>query len=332
MLIKILLKKSVAFLAAALMSNAAYADAFPTRPIKIVVGFSPGGGTDGLARLYAAKMQAVLKTPVIVENKPGALQLIAARSIMSAKPDGYTLWLATSSSIVQAAATRNDIPFDPLKDFSLISRLAEVDSVIYVRSDLPIYTIADLIKAAKERPNELNYGSAGVGSASHLIMEYIKLVTGLQATHIPYKADSEMTRELVGGNLDFAVVGSGSLPSVVNQPRVRAIAVAGKSRLESLPNVPSAVESGVTELQSLGTYVFYGLLGPGGMPPDVIKMLSDASNEVMSMPDVKATLKEVYTRTSPGSSDDLRKQIEAELVPWREVGKMLQSDPRAMQQ
>ncbi len=232
---RISIKKMIFLGMAALTIGSVSAQSYPSKPIKILVGFSPGGSADTLARIYAKKLQEALHTPVIVENKPGASQLVASRSLMASAPDGYTFWFATSSALVQLPAIRSDLPYDPLKSFSLVAQVAEVDAVFGINSELPVRNIKEFISLLKQKPGQLNYASAGIGTANHLLAEYFKILTNTSITHVPYKSDGEVARELISGGSDFAVIATGSLPQVMSQPKFRALSVVGPQRIKSLP-------------------------------------------------------------------------------------------------
>lgn len=305
----------------------AQAQGYPSRPIRILVGFGAGGGTDTVARLYAQKLSMVLNSPVVVENKPGAMQLLAAQPLLAAAPDGHTLWLATSSALIQTPGVRDDLPYDPLKSLTYIAQLAEVDGVFVVRQGLPIGSMRELISYAKANPGKLNYGSAGVGSGNHLLTEYIRLLTGTAMVHIPYKNDADVARELMAGTIDFAVVGSGSVMQFVEDGKLKPIGVAGVRRTKALPNVPTAAESGVDELKSLGAYVTYGLVGPAGMPASVVQTLNEALNRVARMPDVAQQFERLHFQPRTGTAADFRSETERELAIWRKVGKNLKLTP-----
>ncbi|MBT2336594.1 tripartite tricarboxylate transporter substrate binding protein [Variovorax paradoxus] len=310
------------FVMASMIAAVGQAQPFPSKPIKIVVGFSPGGGADIVARGYAAQLQEVLNTPVIVDNRPGASELIAAQAVMAAPPDGYTLWVQVNA-LTLAPAVRNDLPYDPLKSFTYISRLAGVDALLSVRKGLPVSSIEELISYAKANPGKLSYGSGGVGIANHVVVEYIAQLTGIQMTHVPYKGEVDMVRDLIGGGIDFGlVVGAVALPFAADG-RIKPIAITGSERLSSLPSVAPLGESSVKELKALGDYATFGLVGPAGMPPAVVQKINEAVNKVARMPDVAQRFEKLQIKPKAGSAAEFRQQSEAELMRWRSVTKNL---------
>lgn len=317
------LRSALVASATMVMAGAACAQQFPTKPIRIFVGFAAGGGTDTVARVYAAKLQEILKTPVIIENRPGASELLAALPVMSSAPDGHTLWMGTASSLVQGPGVRKDLPYDPLKQLTLISRAAEGDALFVVKNSLPVNTMDELIGYARTHPGQLNYGSAGVGASNHLLTEYIKTLTGVQMVHVPYKSAAEVARELAGGTLDVAVEIATFTAPFVKEGKIRAIATTGAERLKTLPDVPTLEEGNVRELKGLGTYMFWGLVGPSGMQPQTVKLLNDAMNSTARMPDVVQRLDTFYVRPATGTPAELREYVEKELGKWRSFSKDL---------
>ena len=307
---------------AALFASAALAQTYPTKPIKILVGYSAGGGADTLARQYAAKLQDILNTPVIVENKPGAYELIAAQGLLAAPPDGYTLWLATTGSLVQGPSVRS-MPYDPVKSFTYVGRIGEVEAVFAVKKGFPATSFSELITYAKANPGKVNYGSAGVGAPNHLLTEYISYLTGVNMTHIPFKSDADVAREIAGGTLDFAAAIPSMLVPFVNDGKMNAIAVTGSQRLKVLPNTPTFAEGSIPELKSLSVYAFYGVVGPAGMPPDVTKTLNEALNKVAKMPDIVQRFDALSVKLTTSTPTEFRQYVEKELNVWSEVAKKI---------
>lgn len=306
------------------MSTVARAQPFPSRPIRILVGFSAGGGADALARIYALELQKVLNTPVIVDNKPGALQMLAIRPLMASQPDGYTLFLGAGSALASGPGVMKDLPYDPLKDFSHIARIAMAPGVFFVNPQLPMRTMAELISYAKANPGQLNYGSAGVGASNHLQMEYLKKAAGVELTHIPFKSDQDVAREVASGTVQFALaVAQAAVPLSV-AGKLRPLAVTGSKRLPDLPQVPSLAEAGVAELKDIDSYTFYGLVGPAGMPPDIVQKINDATNQVSRTAAVEDRLRQrMYLDPVAESPEAFKKYLEREIPKWKELGKSI---------
>lgn len=310
--------------AISLLGGAVQAQPFPSKPITILVGYGAGGTTDGIARLYASKLQDLLKTPVIVDNKPGASELLAVRAVMAAPPDGYTLYLGTGSALAQGPAIRKDLNYDPLTKFSPVAMVAVGEAIVTVRQEVPAKSLGELFKYAKANPGKLSYGSGGVGSGNHLLSEYMLLATGSSITHIPYKSDMESTRDLIGGNVDMVMTGPLTLLPFVREGKIKAVAVTGPHRMKALPDVPTVSESGISELKDMGSYTFFGLVGPAGLPPAITQQLNEAMNKAAAMPDVVATMREKFSlEPSSLTAAALHDHMVKEMTRWREAGKSI---------
>jgi tripartite-type tricarboxylate transporter receptor subunit TctC len=309
------------FGAAAMVGRLSYAQ-LSSRPIRIMVGFAAGGRADTIARLYASKLQELLGAPVIIDNKPGASQLLAITPLLSARPDGTTMVLATGSALTQGPGVRKDLPYDPLKDFTLVAMVATAPGVFFVNPEVPVRSMRELIAYAKANPGKLNYGSAGVGAANHLQMEYVKNITGIDITHIPYKSDQDVTRECVAGTVHVGLTIAQIPVPFVKVGKLNALAVTGSKRLPALPDVPNLAETGVAELKGIDNYTFYGLVGPAGMPGPLVERINEAVNKVSTMPDVVHQMRDLlFYDPVTGSPASFRQYIERELPKWRELGK-----------
>ena len=300
------------------------AQTFPDKPIRIVLGFSAGGSTDAIARLYAQWLGEVLKTTIIVDNKPGAAQAIAIKAVTTSPPDGYTLYLGSCSAFSQGPGVRKDLPYDPLKDLTLIGMMATAPGVIMVTPTLPAKNIGELVKYSHDNPTRLNYGSSGTGSASHLQSEYLAKTAGIQMTHIPFKADADIIKELVGGDVHLGMAPAQGAIAAISTGRVRGLAVTGSRRLKALPDVPSLAESGIKGLEGIDPYTYYGLAGPAGLPPAIVATLNDALNKASKMPELVTPLRErQFAEPVTGTPESFRKFIEHDLQKWREFGKVV---------
>jgi tripartite-type tricarboxylate transporter receptor subunit TctC len=281
-----LIGASAWLLGAALVTGHALAESsYPSRPVRLLVGFNAAGATDTIARYYASKLSDVLRTSVYIENRPGAYQMIAIRNLKSAPPDGYTLFLITGSAASQYPGLQKDLPYDPVKDFSFIGLVGEAPGVIVASRSLPVSGIPELVMYCKAHPGSLNFGSSGIGSASHIQMEYLSSLAGIRMTHIPFKADAEIITALLSGSVQIGMTPiQGALPSI-QSGMVRALAVTGNKRVASLPDVPALGETKIAGLGNVDPYTYYVLVGPKGLPPEVIQKLNGAINTVSHMPD-----------------------------------------------
>lgn len=304
---------------AAAGTTSVIAQEFPSKPIRLLVGFTAGGGTDTVARLYAQRLRELLDTPVVVENKPGAYETIAAQAVANATPDGYTIGLATNIALILGPAVR-EAPYDPTRSFTFLGKVVETDGMFVARKDLPVSSLEELVQYVKNHPGELNFGSTGMGSPNHLIPEYLLSLTGGKATHVPYKSDGEVAREVAAGNVDFAVAVAPMLAPFVMDGRINGLAVTGSERLASLPDLPSVMEENVPEAKSLGLYAFYTFIAPAGLPPSVAERLNAAIVDVTHSADIKQRLQSMLFRPALGSPAEVRSLVEREIPKWRAVG------------
>lgn len=321
-----MIKKSLLALAlCGALSTAIASDGqlYPTRTIKLVVGFGAGGGTDGIARLYAAELQKIMNTPVYVENKPSAYEQIAGRTVQMAEPDGYTLWVGTTGGVIQAPLMRS-MPYDPRTDFTHIGVIAEADAVLAARNGFPAKTVGELVSYARANPTVINYGSGGTGAPSHLLIEYIQSLTNIQMTHVPYKSASEVVRELTAGNIDLAVAVPAAAAPLINAGRIHGIAVTAKQRLASLPETQTFEEGSIQELKGMSVYAFYSILGPANLPKEVQRALNEAFNKVSSLPKIQESAISMNFRPVVGTSEELTHRINEEMTTWGEVAKRIQ--------
>ncbi|HSV83068.1 MAG TPA: tripartite tricarboxylate transporter substrate binding protein [Ramlibacter sp.] len=316
-----LTRRAAALAAAVLLALPAFAQDFPSRPIKIIVAFGAGGTSDTISRLYAQKMSELLNTPVVIENKPGANQMLAIRTLTAAPPDGYTLYAAVGSTL-QNPALRHNLGYDPLKDFSLIGMAVTNPGVIFVSPSLPVRNIKELVEYGKANPGKLNYGSAGLGTAGHLAAEALMSATGLKMTHIPYKADAEVIREVMAGTVHVGIMTTLNTVPAIKAGQIRGIAVTTEKRLPYLPDVEALPEVGLKSLGALEPHTFVAFVGPAGMPPAVVAKLNETINKVSTMPDVANRVRTTFNAEPATSTPaSLRQFVESQLATWREIGK-----------
>ena len=321
-MLRTILRATTCMALALATSQPAMADKFPSQTIKLVIGFGAGGGADAIGRLYAQKLGQRLNTPVVVENKPGAYSQIAGQFVATAKPDGYTLWLATTDSVVQAPLLTK-LPYDPQNQLSHIGVIAEADAVLTVKNSFPARNIDELIKYARANPGVINFGSAGTGAASHLLMEYFQLVTNTKMTHIPFKSAGDVVRELTAGTIDIAIAVPNAAVPLIQAGKFRAIAVTAPTRLKALPDVPTLEEGSVKELKGMSVYAFYGILGPAGLPSEIISVLNDAFTKISLDPDVQQKAELMNFRPASGTSAEFTARIARESRQWMQVAERI---------
>jgi tripartite-type tricarboxylate transporter receptor subunit TctC len=269
---------------AALVLPAAQAQDYPSRPIRIVVPFSPGGAVDGPTRVIAAELGKRLKQQVIVDNRPGAGATIGSEAVAKALPDGYTLLLASQTNAISASLYPR-LNFQPIDDFAAISLLGREPGVLVVHPSLPVKSVAELVAYARERPGQLNYASSGNGSGQHLFMALFASIAGVQLTHVPYRGSGQATTDLLAGTVPLAMPGTAGMVAHIRAGKLRPLAVSGSTRSPQLPEVPTLAEAGLT---GYAAYIWLGLLAPRATPPAVIERLHRELKAVLATPEVKS--------------------------------------------
>ena len=275
------------WVAAALMfaSGAAAAQAYPERPVRVLVGYPPGGGTDLVARLIAQPLSERWRQPVVVENRPGANAIIATEAVVKAKPDGYTLLMAYATELAVNPATHKALPYDPVRDLAPIAQLASAPLVLAVHPALAAQDVRQLIALAKAKPGVLSYSSSGSGSVHHFAGELFKLRSGADLVHIPYKGSGPATADAVSGQVQVTFASVASVLRFVQAGRLRALAVTSRERSPQLPDVPTTVEAGLADVQLTS---WYGLLAPAGTSAELLSRIAADVAAVLTAPGVKS--------------------------------------------
>jgi tripartite-type tricarboxylate transporter receptor subunit TctC len=266
---------------ASFLASAAAAQTYPERPVRILVGYPPGGGTDLVARLVAQPLGERWGHPVIVENRPGAAAIIATEAVVKARPDGYVLLMAYATELAVNPATFRKLPYDPVRDLTPIARLGSAPLVMAVHPSLPVQTVAELVALAKSKPGALSYSSSGTGSVHQFAGELFKLRTGADIVHVPYKGSGPATADAVSGQVQVTFASVASVLRFVQSGRLRALAVTSVERSPQLAAVPTMKEAGVADVQLTS---WYGLLAPAGTPPEVVKKIAADLAAVMASP------------------------------------------------
>ncbi len=265
-----------------LFAAPAQAQSYPDRPIRMVIPFPPGGGTDIAARLVGEKLGTALKQSVIPDNKPGANGVIASEFVARAAPDGYTLLVATGSSHAFAPALGVKLSFDPIKDFAPIAMIGQFPTVLVVNPAVPAKTMGEFVDYAKKNPGKINFGSAGNGSTNHFLGEMVKQVAGIDMVHIPYKGSNPAAADLLAGQIQMMVDSVAAAKGNIDAGKLRALGVTTPQRLAQLPDVPTLKEAGY-DIEYAGWVV---IMAPAGTPHDVLAKLNSAINGVMADPAV----------------------------------------------
>lgn len=268
---------------ALLAAGTACAQEYPTRPVHVIVPFSPGGAVDGPMRLIAQELSKRLGQPVVVENKPGAGATIGTDAVAKAAPDGYTLLLASQTNAISATLYAK-LPFEPIDDFTPVSLIGREPGVVVVNPAVPAKTLAEFIAYVKSRPGEVNYASSGNGSGQHLFAALLASKTGMKMNHIPYRGSGQATTDLLSGVVAMSIPGTAGMVGHIKAGKLRALAVTGATRSPLLPDVPTVMESGVPDYEA---YVWMGLLAPKGTPAAIVDRLHREVVAVLGEDDVK---------------------------------------------
>lgn len=295
---------------------AAHAQAYPSKPVRIIVPFPPGGTADILARILAEKMADSFGQPVVVENRAGAAGAIGAALVAKADPDGYTLFMGTTGTQTINPAVNPKVGYDPLGDFTPVSNFAASPFVLAAHPSLPADTVPQLIALAKKEPGKLQYASFGTGSSAHMTGEMFRTQAGINIVHVPYKGAPPALADVVGGHVHMMF---SLLPAVlqhIKAGRVKAIGVAAEKRDPSLPQVPTFSESGLPGFVSDS---WYGILAPAGTPRDVVAKLNAEINRVLALPDVRERLDREGAVAVGDTPEHFAGQIRKDLAHWRKV-------------
>lgn len=295
--------------AAGLPWSLAHADeAYPNRPIKLIIAFTAGSIGDLFMRHVTQQMATTLGQPIVIDNKPGASQLIGGELAARAPADGYTLFLGTQSGLVLNSIARKKMPFDPVKDFAPITMVFAAPMYLYVTPSLPAKNVPELIALAKSRPGKLNFASIGPGTSSHVLGEMFKSMAGVDMLHVPFKGGPEATNALVGGTVDVFFNGANSMPQV-KQGKLRVIASAGLKRTEERPDLPTVAEAGLANFEVLP---WFGLFAPAGVPRAIVEKLNREFVAQLKSPAIKEKAAQMGIELMPGTPEGLAAQIKNE--------------------
>lgn len=309
----------VAAIAAAglgLNTNLAQAQGFPTRPIKIVIGFPAGGPLDLHARLLADRLGQILGQTVLIDYKAGAGGTVGAQEVMRANPDGHTIMLANTGVMVINPAVYGKLPYATLRDFVPIARTAMQPLALLVNPSVPVQTLPEFLAYLKARPGKVNYGSAGNGGISHLVPEMFKTATGTFMVHIPYRGSAPAFADLMAGQVQFMAESIPQAAMYHKQGRVRALAVTSRERNPALPDVPTAMESGIKDFEVVG---FYGFLAPIATPREVVQRLSEAFKQVLNTPEIRDKMIAQGANPAFLGFDDFHRFIAQEAPRWAQA-------------
>jgi tripartite-type tricarboxylate transporter receptor subunit TctC len=314
------MRKSLTFLiglfAALALSLAARAAEYPTRPVTLVVAFTPGGPSDVLSRIIGKRLNEILHQPFIIENRPGSGGNIAAEQVAHAAPDGYTLLMGNNSILATNAALYKKLAYNPDKDFIPISLIGTQANILVVNPNVPANSMAELIALAKARPGELNFASSGFGAAAHLAGELFKTEAKINIVHVPYKGAAPALQDVLAGHVQMMFATAASVIGLIKNGRVRALAVTTPKRTSLLPDLPTVSELGI---KGFDATTWHGLVAPAGTPKEAIDILSFATVEALKDPATQKSLIDLGVDIVGDSPKEFEAYIKAEIPKWTAV-------------
>ena len=307
--------RSALFAAAVLLCASALAQPFPSKPIRIVVPFPPGGGTDVVARAVAPHMSELLGQPIVVENRAGAGGNIGTDFVAKSPADGYTLLVASAATAINTTLVKN-LGWDLAKDFSPVVQLVLNQSLLVAHPSVPVSNVKELIALARAKPGQVTYASYGNGSSAHLISELFKMMAGVDLLHVPYKGAAPAVNDLLGGQVNVMFSDVAAVLPHVKSGRLKALGIGSARRFDGLPDVPTISEAGVPGFEGGG---FLGLVAPSGTPAPTVKALNSAAVQTLAVPTVHERLVGLATVPIGGSPDQFGKFLDGEIGKWAQV-------------
>jgi tripartite-type tricarboxylate transporter receptor subunit TctC len=294
-----------------------HAQGFPAKPLRWIVGYPAGGGSDNAVRILAARLAEKLGQPVIVENHPGAATIVAAETAAKSAPDGYTLFSVDNGSVVFNPLLYKKLPYDPSRDFAPVALYGKFPLLLVVNPQVvPADSVASLVRLAKAAGGSMGYASPGLGSPQHLAGELFKEMTGAPLLHVPYKGTAPLTQDLLGGHIGVSFIGVPTGMRQVQAGKLRALGVAEASRLPSLPEIPTLAEAGAGDIVA---YAWQGVVVPAGTPAATVDRLSAALQAIVKSPDVQARLREIGVEPMEGGKADMAALTAGDLKRWGDV-------------
>jgi len=308
-------RRQLMFAASAALAGPLAAQArYPDRPVTLLDPFTAGSNTDYFSRVLAEEMGKLLGQPMVVENRAGAGGSVGAETVARAKPDGYTLGMASVSTLVSNPAVNKALRYDPLTDFALITTLVTVPSATVVPANSPIKTLDDLVKAAKARPGTLSFASPGVGSAGHVLLEHFSHLAGARFNHVPYRGSGHILNDLLGGQIDVAGDNIPSLMPHIQSGKLRVLAIRDLKRLAQLPNASTYKELGY---EPVSQPLWFGLVGPASLPKDMVKRLSEAAHQAMKSPAFQQKAAIAATTIAPSTPEEFHALVKRWLEQFK---------------
>jgi tripartite-type tricarboxylate transporter receptor subunit TctC len=306
----------VAAVFASVGSRATFSETYPDRPIHLIVPFPPGGPADIVARPLAEKLAAVLGQPVVVLNKAGASGTIGAAYVAKADPDGYTLLLGTSNELTMSPGLYSKLPYNPAHDFAPISTVILFPNVLVVNKDLPVHSARDLVALTRAKPGRINYGTSGTGSTNHMTGELYRIETKVDINYVPYRGGAPAMNDLMGGRIQAMFATMPSCTGLIKGGAIRALMVTDTKRWDALPDVPSAKEAGLPDVQVIS---FNGVLAPAGTPAPIIKRLHDEIVKIMNTTEMKERMASQVGVASTSTPEEFAKILSVDFEKWLAV-------------
>jgi len=308
----------VCLFSAALVPQAAGAQPYPARPIRWIVPVPPGATTDILSRLIGAKMAEAWGEQVVVDNRSGGAFVIGTEIVAKSNPDGHTIGIFLTPHVVNPSVMK--LPYDTVKDFQPVTLVAIVPGVMVTHPNVPVASIRDVVALAKAKPGQLNYGSPGAMTSGHLSMELLNLMAGIKITHVPYKGGAPAIVDLLGGQIQFVILGPPTVMAHLKAGRLKAIATTAAKRSPGLPNTPTFAESG---LPGYDTYEWYGMFAPAGIPRPVLAKLNGEINRIITLPDVRERMLGLGAIPSGNSPEEFTAFVKGEMARWGKVAQQV---------
>ncbi len=307
--------RAAAAVVATTLALAAQAQAWPTRAVKIIVPFAPGGFTDVVARILQTQLSAALGQPVVIENKPGAGSTIGTAEVAKARPDGYTIAMVSTTHVITPSIYKQ-MPYDALRDFTPVMKLAEGPYVLVVHPSLPARTVKELVELAKAEPGKIDYASSGNGSSQHLVGALFGQMAGVKLNHVPYKGSGQAMQDLVGGQVKVSFVGGPNAVPYLANGKLRALGVTTSKRSADLPDIPTIDEAGVAGYDAT---LWLGLLAPPGTPAEVVAKLREGVTKALSTPEARKLVNSAGVDVALSTPEEFAALMKSELERWGKV-------------
>ena len=307
---------AIALPVALAVPSIALAQTYPTKQVRVIVPYPPGGSTDILARVLAEKLTPALGQQMIVENRAGATGMIGAEAVAKSPPDGYTLLMGVNGPITIAPAIRSSMAYDTLKDFAPVILVADAPKLLVINPSIPANTLQEFIAWAKSRPQPISFASAGVGATGHLACEMLKQMGGFEANHVPYKGGGPAVTDVIGGHVQFMFEVMPQLLPHVQAGRLKALGISSPERSKAIPTLPTIAEQGMPGFQSS---TWFGILAPAGTPEAVVNRLNAEFAKALAEPDIAKRIADLGATSTPNSPADYARFLRADLEKWRRV-------------